>query len=145
MTASLHLWNATIIEMVWTAIGAIGLYFGIRNARESKKNIVALQTMNGHNLKTYRVLRLLAYGHYRNDMFRMAKHSIILFVGLMAMISPPVDNTRHAVTPVGVIVAVGFFAIAVLLALASALDRRQREIMEDMDELGGEDESDAEH
>lgn len=86
--------------------------------------------MNGHNLSYYRQLRIIAYGYYRNDLFRLAKQLTIVVIGILAMIIP---NTHHTgnYNPEAVVVTLGLFTIALLLAIASMLDRRQREVLED--------------
>lgn len=116
--------------MVWTLLGVVGLYFGVRNLRSSKRDIDALQKMNGHTFAQYQVMRVIAYGHYRNDLFRLAKHITILAIGVIAMILPNPQSTRVSYT--GVAITGGLFTIVLLLILASALDRRQREALEEM-------------
>jgi hypothetical protein len=125
--------------MLWTLIGITGASFGVMNLRESLKDIHAIEALNGNRLPQHRVLSVIAYGHYRNDLFRLAKQVTIIVIGVIAMIIPP-QNPKDPVTPVSLIVTGGLFTIAMLLVLASALDRRQREIA---DSIGGVDTDDT--
>lgn len=118
--------------MLWTLIGVTGGIFGIQNLKDSKKNIDALLALNGKNIEKYRPLRMLAYGHYRNDLFRLSKLFTITTVGVIAMLAPPVTKNAQPISPVGVAITVGFFLIAIQVLLASILDRRQREAMENL-------------
>lgn len=86
--------------------------------------------MNGRNLAQYRELRLIAYGHYRNDLLRFANHLTIVAIGAISMIIPNSGNETAHYDPAAVIVTVGFFTLSLLLTIASALDRRQREVLE---------------
>jgi hypothetical protein len=117
--------------MVWTTIGLIGMNFGIRNIISSKRDIAALRKMNGHNVAKYQPMKIIAYGHYRNDMFRLAKHGTITMIGILSMIIPP--TSAGTITPVGLVITVGLFTISIMLVMASALDRRQREVLEDLE------------
>lgn len=99
--------------------------------RFSRKDIEALKTMNGDNIEKYRLMMVIAYGHYRNDLFRFSKHMVIFLVGVASMIAPPQVETQP-VSAVGIIVTGGLFSLSILLVLASTLDRRQREAMEEM-------------
>lgn len=113
--------------MIWTVIGLIGMYFGWSNLKSSRADIEAIDEMNGNALKQHRVMRILAYGHYRNDLFRFSKHIVIAGVGILAMITPASPGTTASPTLTSLIVTGGFFTIAILIVIASALDKRQRE------------------
>lgn len=126
------IWHATLIEMLWTLIGVIGMYFGVHNLSVSRADIKRLQEMNGNRLAAHDVMRVIAYGHFRNDTFRLAKHSTITMIGLFSMLLPPAPGTSSHVTPAGATITAGFFTISILLVLASALDRKQREALEEM-------------
>ena len=87
--------------------------------------------MNGKNLATYRVMRIVAYGHWRNDLFRLSKHCCIFFIGVLAMVLPP-QNPQAQVSPLSLVITGGLFAISLLLIMASALDKKQRDALEDV-------------
>ena len=128
MIASLAIWNASLIEMLWTSIGLVGLLFTRRQLRRSSQMIEATRKFNGRNLEQHRELRLIAYGHYRNAMFRLAKTCTILAIGALSMILP---NTQTRITPTAVAVTVGLFMIELLIVLPGILDERQAQLMRD--------------
>lgn len=126
--ASLSVWHASIAEMIWTLLGLAGSSLGWANLKQSRKELAALHEMNGNTFQQYTTMRIIAYGHYRNDLFRLSKQVVILVVGIVAMFVPPVDNSQP-VSPLGWVITIGLFAIALLIVMASALDRRQREAL----------------
>lgn len=115
-------------------MGCVGTTIGWGNLKESKADLDALHKMNDDNLGRYRVMRVIAFGHYRNDLFRLAKHISVLAIGLLACVIPPMSSTQHGVTPTGIVITGGLFTIVLLLIMASALDRRQRDAIDEMDE-----------
>lgn len=86
----------------------------------------------------HREMQIIAYGHYRNNLFRFSKLLIIFMIGILAMILPPSKPGASQTSPTAIVITVGLFAIVVLLVMASALDQRQREVLEDVieDEAG---------
>lgn len=110
-------------------IGVVGMFLGRVNLKSSRRDIASLENQNGHSLEQYDQMRLLAFGHYRNDLFRMCKHTTITLIGVLACSFP--STTTQPVTPVGLVITFGLFIIAVFLVMASFLDRRQREAMEE--------------
>jgi hypothetical protein len=114
-------------------LGIVGTYYGSKNLADSRRDIQALQEMDGNTFSYYQVMRIIAYGHYRNDLFRLGKHVTVLVIGVIADLLPsPAQNTP--VSPSGIVVTVGLFSIVLLINMASALDRRQREALEGMSE-----------
>lgn len=112
-------------------MGVIGVYFGYRNYRSSKRDIYMLHEIRkGGSVEHYRALRIIAFGHYRNDTLRLAKHSVVLAIGIISALLP---NPSSRSTPTQIVVTVGLFVIIVLLILASALDRQQRENLEEQE------------
>lgn len=119
--------------MIWTALGVAGMWIGWRNLSDSRKDIEALAHANGEkNLQTFPIMRVIAYGHYRNDLFRFSKHVTITAIGVIAMTIPQVPNA-DPVTPTGLVLTIGIFTIVMLILLASTLDRRQRDSITDME------------
>lgn len=127
----LAFWNASIVEIAWTLLGLVGGTIAWGNVRFSRRDIEALRVMNDRTIEMHRAMMIIAYGHYRNDLFRLCKHCVIFFIGLAAMATPP-QLRSQPVSTVGVIITAGLFTISILLVLASTLDRRQREAMEDL-------------
>src|SRR4051812_856512 len=114
-------------------MGLVGSVIGWSNLRGSHKDIEALHEMNGDNLGAYRVMRILAYGHFRNDAFRFCKHLAVLFIGVLSMILPRAENAP-TITASALVVTGGLFTIVLLLLLASALDRAQRNAIDEMED-----------
>ena len=126
-------------------MGAIGVYLGWGNLKESNKDVQALHKMNGNRLGRFRVMRVIAYGHYRNDLFRLAKHVTVLVIGVMACVLPKARGTSNQLSPTSIVITVGLFTILLLIIMASALDRRQRDAVEEIEEArNNEDESEKE-
>lgn len=131
----LAVWNASILEILWTLFGSVGVVLGWKNLKSSRLDIQALHEINGHTLKTYSEMKIIAYGHYRNNLFRLAKHTIVLSIGLISMLLPPANgNSAGKVTPIGVVITGGLFSIVLLLLMSSALDKRQREALNDVED-----------
>lgn len=119
--------------MIWTAIGLIGVGFGWSNLRFSKRYLDALEVMNGKNLSQHRIMKIIAYGHFRNDLLRMFALLTITFIGIFSMVVPSPETTNgHHITFSGIIVTCGIFAITVEIIIASILDKNQRDAMEEM-------------
>ena len=122
--------------MIWTLLGGFGLYFGWVNLRNSRRNLEALHEMNGQTFATYRIMRVIAYGHYRNNLFRFAKHLTVFAIGIVSMLLPNFKVTgtgghsQNIVSYTQVVVTGGLFTIVLLLIMASVLDRRQTEALE---------------
>jgi hypothetical protein len=132
--AELAVWHASVLEMVWTLIGLIGMYFGISNLHWSNNDLRALKALNGGNVKRFTIMRVIAFGHWRNDLFRLMKQLTITVIGVIAMILPTPPRQTTPITPVGVLITGGLFTISILIVMASVLDRRQREALEELDE-----------
>lgn len=130
MIAALAIWHASLVEMIWTTIGLVGLFFTRRQLHRTSQLIEATRKFNGHNLPQHRELRIIAYGHFRNAMFRLAKTLTLVVIGVFAMILPN-TNRSDQVTPVGVAISIGFFMISLLIVIPGILDERQAELMAD--------------
>lgn len=123
-----HWGNASIIEMIWTAIGVVGVWYAQHNIRDARKYIVALEKLNGDKLPEHEQLSIIAFGHFRNEILRMAVFAVICMVGVLAMITPSASGSMH-VSTTGLIVTFGLFTIGVLEIIKSALDKRQRQLL----------------
>jgi len=130
LIANLAIWHASLTEIMWFLIGVIGMYFGIGNVRASRQDMARMDKLNGRNLAAYKAMRVIAFGHFRNDCFRLAKHCMITLIGLIAMLLPP-TNKAQPVTPTGLVITVGLFTISMLIVLASVFDKRQRDFLEE--------------
>jgi hypothetical protein len=128
IVAQLAVGNASLVEMIWTVIGIGGIYYNIYNLRDALAYTKALRKMNGKTLAAVRRMRVIAYGDFRNEVFRTAISSIFIVVGIAAMISPP-PSASSRVTATSVAITLGFFGIEMLMVIASALDRQQRRFL----------------
>lgn len=126
--ATVQIGNASVIEIMWTLTGLVGIYITWSNLKDSRKYVTALRRMNGTNLKAMREMRIIAFGHYRNEVLRIALFGIIIAVGVAAMITPPATSNQK-ITPVSIAITIGLLAITAILVAASFLDRRQRDLM----------------
>jgi uncharacterized membrane protein YuzA (DUF378 family) len=95
IVAQLAVGNASLVEMIWTLIGLGGIYYNIYNLRDALGYTKALRKMNGKTLAAVRRMRVIAYGDFRNEVFRTAISSIFIVVGIAAMLSPPTSNTAR--------------------------------------------------
>lgn len=129
IASGLNVWHATILEIIWTLIGVFGVFMCSKNIQESNKSLDALRVMNGHTIARFTELRVIAFGRWRNDLFRMSKSVVITGVGIVACLAPPASPDTPSITPVGVAITVALFAIEILVVLASTLDNKQREML----------------
>jgi hypothetical protein len=123
-----------LIEIFWTVIGLIGMAASYENLRYSLDDLKALRAMNGHNMARHRDMRVIAYGHFRNDAIRFGQTLTITVVGVIAMCLPSTQQSSP-VTPTGLIVTGGLFTLVLLTVLASVLDRMQRNAIEEMEDV----------
>lgn len=123
--------DVALTELVWTILGIIGTFITYDNMRDARKYIEAVEKMNGKNLVNYRMLTVIAFGHYRDEMFRLIKFAAITAAGVALMLTPPAD-AKQPISATQVVVFIAFFTLEITMLAASALDRRQREIMRRM-------------
>lgn len=119
-------WHTTLLEILWVAIGLVGLFFTVSNLRDINRNIEAVRKLNGNRLPHYDQMLIVAFGHYRNELFRVGKTVTIIALGVLTM---GLRNASSGYTTAGVAVTIGFFMIALLIVLPSILDKRQRLLM----------------
>jgi hypothetical protein len=131
IVAELAIWHATYLEISWAIIGAVGTWIATRNLQSSRRELERVEKANGNRFKgDFDSIRILAFGHYRNDLFRLGKHMTILLIGIISCISPAVNSqSQGQVSATQIVVTLGLFMIALMLVMASALDRRQREFL----------------
>lgn len=139
LVASLSLqWGtASLIELLWTLSGLVGIYLTWGNLRDAKLYITALRNHTSKNkLKLRRETKIIAFGHYRNEIMRLWMFAIITLVGAIAMATPPAIK-HPKVTPVSLAITVGLLAITGILVTSSFLDRRQRDLVLALDDGEG--------
>lgn len=123
--------TVAITEIIWTLCGVVGLSFSHKNLKEIRLSQRALYRLNGNKIESIHILKIIAFGHYRNEMFRVGKASLIVISGVCAMIIPPA-NPDVPVSPLQIIILCAVFGIALQIVMASALDARQREILREL-------------
>jgi hypothetical protein len=125
-------WHTTLTEFIWTMLGAIGIVLGQGNLRESQRDLDAVRLSKSDLNGRFEIMRIIAYGHYRNDLFRLCKHITVFAVGLLACLLPPA-LANQTITATGLVVTGGLFTIVMLTILGSVLDRRQRDAIEEIE------------
>lgn len=130
MTLAIQVWHASLTEMIWTTIGLVGFYFVRKQLVRSTRYIEATRKLNGENLRRASELRILAYGHFRNALFRTAKTLIVILLGFMFMLIPN-DPGEPSLT--GLIFTGWLFTMELLIIMPGILDDRQAEALEDLD------------
>lgn len=128
LTASLSLqWGtASLIELLWTLTGLVGIYLTWANLQDARQYITALEKVNGQ--KSSKEVKIIAFGHYRNELFRIMMFLVVTGIGVVAMLTPPAIK-NSPVTPVSIAITLGLFTLTALLVMASFLDKRQRELL----------------
>jgi hypothetical protein len=112
-------------------LGATGTYIGRMNLRESKRDLDSVRASRSDMNGRFEIMLIIAYGHYRNDLFRLSKHITVLGIGALACLLPT-SPPRQVVTPTGLVVTGGLFTIVMLIILASVLDKRQRDAIDEI-------------
>lgn len=118
-----HLHNVAVTEILWTLFGLVGLGFAVSNFLVATEDV--RYAVSGHPQD--KAVVALAQGHVRTELNRCLIHSIVMLVGFLAMLSPPTSHSP--VTPVGILVTVGLFAISGITISQSILDRRLRSLL----------------
>lgn len=119
--------SASLIEATWTLTGLVGIYLTANNLRDARRYITAIGRAYEQVTVTDE-MRIIAFGHYRNELLRLWMFLVVCGIGIVAMITPP-SNRHQPVTPVGIAITLGLFTITAALVLASFLDRRQRDLL----------------
>jgi hypothetical protein len=120
--------SVSIVEILWTLMGIFGMYFSWRNMQDARLYVIAIEKLDGNNLARANEMRIIAFGHYRNEILRLCKFSVVISVGVAAMIAKPADPAAP-ISPLSLIITIGLFALVGLMSAASALDRRQRDLL----------------
>lgn len=121
--------TVSLIEALWTLSGVLMLAVSGWAFPKVLGDYVVTRRVPGH----YSDAReLLARGHVRREAIRIAQGVIVLGVGLFAVFTEPVTPGPVVTTPLGLVLTAGLFALALLTAAQSILDRRQRDQAERM-------------
>lgn len=114
--------DISLIEAVWTLIGVAALVVSLISLPKVTVDFIVAKHAPPSRLADARVL--LARGHVRRELIRVAQAMIILGIGVFADVTP---NPFHSITLTGLVVTVGLVGLAALAALQSLLDKVQRD------------------
>lgn len=135
MIASLPFWHgsASVIGIIWVGMGFIGLYLNRFNLNDTRKYREAVEKLNGNNLMGYKLMKVIAFGHYRNELFRLAFNTAVIFAGVFSVITAPAIPRGYHVpifSPRTMVITASFFIMQLVGSiLPSLLDKKQREEM----------------
>jgi len=114
--------TVSLIEAIWTLVGILAVLVSLLSLPKVVVDFIVAKHAPQGKLAAARVL--LARGHVRRELIRLAQGIIILSVGIFADLQP---NPLTSITLVGLAVTTGLVALAALVGLQSLLDRLQRE------------------
>ena len=107
--------NATPVELIWTTLGAIGLYVGTLNAWEALHDFRSLGGLaNGR--------RVIATDNIRRETLRAFSYLQAIVLGVIASFAPPAP-VRSETSYIGSLILIGILST---LVINSYLDRRSR-------------------
>jgi hypothetical protein len=111
--------TASVLELAWTSLGVTGLVASVWSLADAYGDRAALRVaaLNGPR-------ELVARTNIRNDALRALMQSIIIMIGIIALVAP--NPPPHPLTLSEVLFAGGLMTIAVVLAGLSLWDRRDR-------------------
>lgn len=114
----------SLIEALWTLSGVVMLAASAWALPKVLGDYVITRRVPGHYSEAR---ELLARGHVRREAIRVVQGLIVLGVGLFAAFTDPVSPGPVVTTPLGLVLTAGLFMLAILTAVQSVLDRRQRD------------------
>ena len=114
--------DVSLIEAVWTLVGLVALLVTLWSLPKVTVDFIVAKHAPVSPLAEARVL--LARGHVRRELIRMAQALIIVGIGVFADLTP---NPLTSITLTGLIVTLGLVSIAGLASLQSVLDKLQRD------------------
>lgn len=107
----------TLIEALWTATGVGCLAVCLPSLRQAYRDWRAAGRRD-------EIVRILAFGYLRRELFRVGQGCFILAVGVVA--DYQTSPGPSVITPVGLVLTGCLFGIGVFVGLTSYFDRRQR-------------------
>lgn len=116
-----QLGNASLIEIIWFVVGVLALTFSAMSLPSVIGDLAVARAAKPSPVAEARVL--LARGHVRREVIRLAQATIILAIGGYSMVQP---NLVQGVTLMGLVLTTGLVLLAALVAVQSGLDRQQR-------------------
>jgi len=119
--------TVSLIEAVWTLVGLVAVIVSGLSTPKVLVDYIVAKHAPPSALSDARVL--LARGHVRRELIRLAQGLIILGVGLFADLTP---NPFTSITLAGLVLTTGLVSLAALVALQSTLDKIQRAQAEEL-------------
>jgi hypothetical protein len=121
--------NVSLIEAIWTLVGMAAVLVSLYSLPRVISDYVISRHEEAVNppLTTARVL--LARGHVRREVIRLAQGLIILSIGVVADLQP---NPFQSITILGLVVTMGLVGLSALVVAQSILDRVQRRQAEEL-------------
>lgn len=116
--------SVSLIEALWTLSGVVMIVVSAWALPVVVEDYVITKRVPGY----YSDARaLIARGHVRREVIRLAQGGIVTVVGLFAIFTDPARPGPTLITPLGIVLTAGLIALALLTAFQSVLDRRQRD------------------
>lgn len=121
--------NATLLEIIWTLIGAATLAIVTWNYSGAKASLVTpIHLTDEHEIRAAEVIRR---GYLRREAVRFITAGLILATGVTGCIVSPIS--RPSVTTVtGLVLTVAFFIIGLLNVAQSFFDQHDRHEVRDL-------------
>lgn len=126
-------WHATLLEILWLACGAIAAGLTSVNLWDSWKDLSSLDLIRDDpsvHERHYKMIALAAHGRTSSQMSRLSISALIVVTGLIGCYQKNPLGGRTTWT--GLTVTACLVAIAVVTALRSYLDHRQRNLLYEM-------------
>lgn len=112
-------------EVIWTVVTFIGVVFNTYLLKWAVEDVKALRRAGINSLREY-----AAISNMISEALRFFIQVVFFLVGVISMSIPPAN--RASVPTFQWVVTVAFVCVAVLLALASYLDKQRREHLIEM-------------
>jgi hypothetical protein len=127
--------SANLIEIIWTATGVGMIAVSVWALPRVIGDWIIGRRIPGHYSKAR---TLLARGHIRREIIRLAQGGIVLTIGIYAVVQPNPLPGPVVVSPFALVLTVGLLALGALTGLQSVLDSRQRTMAEHVLSSGGD-------
>lgn len=126
-------WHATLLELLWLTGGLVAGWLTLLNLRDAWKDTEALERIrldtSVHD-RHYRMIELAAKGRMGSHTFRLIITALIVGAGAIAVLTS--NPLRGTTTYTGLAVTVCLDGIAILTAIRSYADLRNRTRLYDL-------------
>jgi hypothetical protein len=133
-TVPLPQWgSANILEISWTMAGLVVLLVAVPNYLEVRgtlaTRLVRVPTENRP------IATIIVGGYVRREVLRMFKGALMVVLGVVGMWQP--NPTPSLASYTGLVLTAGLFVLGLTVAAQSLLDRRDRELIDDLQHVPG--------